>query len=85
MLENLRTEFKAKHLMDLHEQPRRTAIQEFISSLQRSQTRLAKNGNNMLIFEVEEGFPTNIKLQRFNTKRIINNLISNSLKHTLNG
>ena len=85
MLENLRTEFKARQLMDLKEQPRRVKTEEFIKSLKSSHTRLAKNGNNSLLLEAAEGFPLNLKLQRLNTKRIINNLISNSLKHTTCG
>lgn len=82
MLENLRTEFKARNLMDLKEQPRSVNSEEFIMSLKSSHTRLAKNGNNLLILETSEGFPINLKIQRLNTKRIINNLITNSLKHT---
>lgn len=85
MLENLRTEFKARNLMDLKEQPRSVTSEEFILSLKSSHTRLAKNGNNNLTFETSESFPQKIKIQRLNTKRIINNLISNSLKHTTNG
>ena len=85
MLENLRTEFKARQLMDLKEQPRRVKTEEFIKSLKSSHTRLAKNGNNSLLLEAAEGFPLNLKLQRLNTIRIINNLISNSLKHTTSG
>ena len=82
MLENLRTEFKVRNLMDLKEQPRSVNSEEFIISLKSSHTRLAKNGNNLLILETSEGFPINLKIQRLNTKRIINNLITNSLKHT---
>lgn len=85
MLENLRTEFKARNLMDLKEQPRPVSSEEFILSLRSSHSRLAKNGSNNLTFETAEGFPLNLKIQRLNTKRIINNLISNSLKHTNNG
>lgn len=82
MLENLRTEFKVRNLMDLKEQPRSVNSEEFIMSLKSSHTRLAKNGKNLFILETSEGFPINLKIQRLNTKRIINNLITNSLKHT---
>lgn len=85
MLENLRTEFKARQLMDLKEQHRMVSTEEFIMSLKSSHTRLAKNGNNSLLLEAGEEFPESLKLQRLNTKRIINNLISNSLKHTTCG
>ena len=85
MLENFRTEFKARQLMDLKEQPRRVKTEEFIKSLKSSHTRLDKNGNNSLLLEAAEGFPLILKLQRLNKKRIINNLISNSLNHTTCG
>eukprot|EP00801_Mesodinium_rubrum_P002517 Mrub_02517.p1 GENE.Mrub_02517~~Mrub_02517.p1 ORF type:complete len:543 (+),score=68.92 Mrub_02517:173-1630(+) len=85
MLENLRTEFKVRNLMDLKEQPRQLMSEEFLLSLKNSNSRLAYNGNNKLTIETSENFPIELKLQKLNTKRIVNNLISNSLKHTNNG
>lgn len=46
---------------------------------------MSQNGNNQLIFDVEQYFPNKISIQPTIVKRIVNNLISNSLKHTKNG
>lgn len=41
--------------------------------------------HNHLIIKVIKGFPTEMKIHKSLLKRIINNFMSNSLKHTTNG
>jgi len=82
MLDNLRLEFKSHHLMDVNEAAREIQSVDFIKGLKRTHSRLAKNGNNSFRLMTEALFPNKLWIQRINVKRVINNLISNSLKHT---
>lgn len=82
MLENLRMEFKSKTGMSITEVKREVKSVELLTCLKRSQKLLAKNGKNSLSIESHEKFPEKILVQQLNLKRMINNLISNALKHT---
>lgn len=82
MLENLRAEFKSAFLMEVNEAERVIVSQELVEGLKRTHSRLAKNGNNSLRFVISAGFPTKLFVKGLNMKRVINNLISNALKHT---
>ena len=82
MLDNLRMEFKSHHFMVVNEVSRQLESVDIIMGFKRTHSRLAKNGNNSLRFVSEKGFPSKLYVQRINVKRIVNNLISNSLKHT---
>lgn len=48
MLDNLRTEFKSTYNMEIDEELREVNTQEFLRSLKRTHSRLAKNGKNTL-------------------------------------
>jgi len=85
MLENLRAEFKCRHGMEFYEKPSPVVSATFIETFLHTHSNLAQNGENILEFKLKQGFPITLDLQRMNVKRIVNNLITNSLKHTLKG
>ena len=85
MLENLRTEFKCRHGMEFYEKPTQVVASTFIETFLHSHSNLAHNGENGLEFKLKKGFPLQIAIQKMNVKRIVNNLITNSLKHSLKG
>lgn len=85
MLDNLRMEFKSSMGMSTAEVEREVKTVELLTCLKRSQKLLAKNGKNSLVIESHENFPDKILVQQLNLKRMINNLISNALKHTNGG
>lgn len=85
MLDNLRLEFKTKQGMNIEEKFREVKMIELIRGLKRTHTLLAKNGKNRLCIDTFDNFPDVILLQVLNVKRVVNNLITNSLKHTNNG
>jgi len=86
MLDNLRAEFKSSNLMDISkEELREVLTSDFLKSLKITHVRLAKNGGNQLKIKTNDSVPVKLNIQRINTKRIINNVISNALKHTTNG
>jgi len=82
MLDNLRMEFKYSEGMCTNEVAREVKSGDFLRGFKRSMQQLAKNGKNILTIKSHEDFPTKIKVQQLNVKRIINNLLSNALKHT---
>jgi len=84
MLEVLRFEFKAKNGMTLKENNNFKHSKEFVNSLANTHKSLAENGNNALLFSLSK-FPEIIYIPVSIIKRIINNLISNALKHTKDG
>lgn len=85
MLDNLRMDFKSRMSMSVIEVKREVKSTELLKCLKRSQKLLAKNGKNSLTIESNENFPQKILVQQLNLKRMINNLISNALKHTNKG
>jgi len=58
---------------------------DLLNSFKRSFMKLAQNGNNILSFRIQHNFPQKIMIQSTLLKRIVNNFISNALKHTQNG
>jgi len=85
MLDNLRMEFKSHNLMDVNEKERRLESLDFINGLMRTHSRLAKNLNCKLRICAGKNFPSRMYIQRLNVKRVVNNLISNAIKHTQQG
>lgn len=85
MLDNLKAEFKSHLLLDVNERNRDIVSLEFISGLKRTHLRQAKNRNTKLKFSYESDFPIKLWVQRLNIKKIINNLITNAIKHTKDG
>jgi len=47
--------------------------------------KLTESGNNLLTLTIEDKFPVKIFIAKSLLKRILNNFISNALKHTKNG
>mmetsp|Transcript_14106 Transcript_14106/g.11656 ORF Transcript_14106/g.11656 Transcript_14106/m.11656 type:complete len:257 (+) Transcript_14106:414-1184(+) len=84
MLEVLRFEFKSKNGMSLEENKGYKQSKEFIESLANTHKSLAENGNNALLFSLSQ-FPDIMYIPVSIIKRILNNLISNALKHTKDG
>jgi len=85
MLDGLRLEFKLNEGMSINENKREVDSSEFLKGFKRSMKLLAKNGKNRLTVETDENYPNKLLLQQLNVKRILNNLLSNALKHTTNG
>jgi len=85
MLDHLRMEFKTSKGMSVKENLREIKIAEFLKGFKRSQKLLAKNGSNVLRIESQSSMPKVILLQQLNVKRVVNNLLSNALKHTKSG
>jgi len=85
MLDNLRYEFKQSKGMSLDEAIREVSTKELLDCIKRSQKLLAKNGKNKLIIESHQNCPSIIAVKQLSLKRVINNLMSNALKHTRNG
>jgi len=84
MLEVLRFEFKAKNGMKLEEIKEYKDSKEFVMSVANTHKSLAVNGNNALMISLHQ-FPEQIYISVTTIKRIINNFISNALKHTKDG
>jgi len=85
MLDILRMEFKFIEGMRCDETLREVKSSEFLRGFKRSMKLLAKNGKNRLTIESHNNYPEKLLLQQLNIKRIINNLLSNALKHTVHG
>lgn len=85
MLDNLKAEFKSYLLLDVNERHRDLVSSEFIFGLKRTHLRQAKNRNTRLKLTCESNFPKKIWVQRLNIKKIMNNLITNAIKHTKDG
>lgn len=85
MIENLKTEFKSKNQMKFKEEVKEVEAKEFLQSLQNSHMKLADIANNKLTLKIYEKFPIKILVAKSLLKRILNNFISNALKHTKEG
>jgi len=85
MLDTLKTEFKYRHEMNVVEKRVYTNTVDLINSMVETHRNLAKNGNNKITFQIEKDFPEEILASHTTLKRIVNNFITNSLKHTVNG
>lgn len=85
MLDSLKTEFKTRNDMKFNETQEYHKVHDLLNSFKRAFTKLAQNGNNILQFKIQQNFPQKIMIRHTLLKRIINNLISNALKHTQNG
>lgn len=85
MLENMRAEFKFKQGMAFSEVANEVKIEEFAKSFIPTHTQLAISGNNNFLIQINKLVPENLHIKRSLIKRIVNNFISNSLKHTLKG
>lgn len=57
MMDNLRSEFKSKHGLEINEEQRECYTTEFMKGIRRTQNRLAKNGKNRIIIQTEANFP----------------------------
>ena len=84
MLEVLKTEFKANNNMSFKEKYELVNSKDLADSLLYTHQKLAFNGKNSMTVNIQSNFPERILISPTITKRIINNLISNSLKHTTN-
>jgi len=85
MLDNLRLSFKTSRGMSVKENLREVNTTEFLKGFKRSQKSLSKNGQNRLTIESHHDMPVVLCIQQLNVKRVVNNLLSNSLKHTRGG
>jgi len=85
MLDNLRIEFKTLHGMAVEEKSRHVKFIQLLEGIKRPHILLAKNGKNILSIDTQSNFPEIVYIQQLNVKRIVNNLISNALKHTNKG
>lgn len=85
MIENLKTEFKSKNQMQFKEETKEVLSTEFLKSLQNSHVRLAESAKNLLELKINVDFPKTMLVAKSLLKRILNNFISNALKHTKNG
>lgn len=82
MLENLKTSFKLGNNMDIFEENILISTNEIVQSIGKSHTKLALNGFNKFSIEIMKNFPLKLLIQKTLFKRVVNNIISNSLKHT---
>lgn len=85
MLENMRAEFKFKQGMKFSEIANQINMFEFARSFITTHTQLASDNKNNLKIILSKNLPEVAFIKRSLVKRIINNFISNSLKHTLSG
>jgi signal transduction histidine kinase len=85
MLENMRAEFKIKQGMQLKEEIKAVETTEFAKSLGSTHSALTENGQNFLHISIDNNYPKTLNIQRTLIKRIANNFITNSLKHTEKG
>jgi len=83
MLESLKMEFKMMNNMKNDEKAKEVSTQDFIESLANSSIKLANNGKNTIKLQINSGFPKSINVQTVTLKRVMNNFITNSLKHTI--
>ena len=85
LLENLRVEFKSRQLMQVREEPQKVEATSLIQSFLDTHAKLAANGQNSMQLRIRPAFPTNLCIPLTNFKRVLNNLVSNALKHTTKG
>jgi len=85
MSDNLRLQFKSQEKMTFNEKQTSVIMLQFAQSLIPTHTQMAISGKNDLVIKLLQHLPITVNIQRSLVKRIVNNFISNSLKHTLNG
>jgi len=85
MLDTLKTEFKSRNSMKFDEKTDDYKTHDLLKSFKMSFTKLALNGKNNVEFYIQQNFPEYLSIKPTILKRIVNNLISNSLKHTYTG
>ena len=85
MLECMRAEFKLKQGMQLKEVPTKVKTSDISNSFAFTHSELTKKGRNRMTVLITTGFPKVMRIPRTIIKRIANNLITNSLKHTEKG
>lgn len=85
MLENMRAEFKYKQGMQFSEVAKEIVFVDFARALFPTHAQLATNGKNIIEIKIKPNMPVTAYLKRSLVKRITNNFISNSLKHTIKG
>lgn len=85
MIENLKTEFKSANKMKFREELKEINSKGFLKSFKNAHEKLAESGKNLWRMQLAHDFPDRISLAKSLLKRILNNFISNALKHTKNG
>lgn len=85
MLENMRAEFKFKQGMKFSEVANQVTMFEFARSFITTHTQLAINNSNNIKIVLSNPLPEKAHIKRSLVKRIVDNFISNALKHTQNG
>lgn len=85
MIENLKTEFKSKNQMKFKEEQKEINSVSFLKSFKNAHSKLTESGQNLFRMQLANDFPDRITVAKSLMKRILNNFISNALKHTKNG
>lgn len=85
MIENLKTEFKSQNKMKFKEELKEIHTQSFLKSFRNAHEKLAESGKNLYRMKMVYNFPPTFTMAKSLLKRILNNFISNALKHTKNG
>lgn len=85
MLENLRAEFKYKQGMSFCEVAKEIQLEDFAKTFFPTHKQLATNGKNKILVSLKPLLPLSLHIKKSLVKRIINNFVSNSLKHTIRG
>ena len=81
----MRAEFKLKQGMQLKEEATLIQTSDISNSFASTHSELSKKGRNRMNIRITKGFPKVLRIPRTIIKRIANNLITNSLKHTEKG
>ena len=68
--------------VDIVEEKVRFTTYEIVQSICKTHKKLAIKGFNKYSVKVEKNFPNYLFIQKTLFKRVVNNIISNSLKHT---
>lgn len=71
--------------MQFSEVAKEITFVDFARTFFPTHAQLATNGKNILEIKIKKDMPTTAYLKRSLVKRIANNFISNSLKHTIKG
>lgn len=71
--------------MKLNEEKQLVDTLQFCKAIKNTHHKMTETFKNKLIINVNKLFPSKIMIEKSLFKRIINNFISNSLKHTTNG
>jgi len=85
MTDQIRIGFKIKNDMKLEEDKVNVDINKFADGIKFSMMNLCSQTLNKLIIKINKDCIDNIDIQYTLLKRIINNFVSNALKHTYNG